>query len=219
MNKFSLFISSAIIISAFAANAGSGKHYFKLELGAAKAMKFDKANYGNNRPKTNGVGALSYGHNFNKHVASEVGITQFSEFKVSGSRSSTSRFEQKIDASAFMLNAILNAPNYNGFTPYATFGMGMAYVAADDYSTRTASGTAGVQSGKSKINPAFNAGAGVKYDLTNDLTASLVYKFNYLGDSSTSRVITASNGGTAVGAPVRAKIKTHSLLMGVAYKF
>lgn len=219
MNKISLLISSAIIISAFTANAGSGKHYFKLELGAAKAMKFDKANYGNAKPKTNGVGALSYGHNFNKHVSGEVGITQFSEFKVSGRNGTGAKFEQKIDASAFMLNANLSAPKYSGFTPYATFGMGIAYVAADDYVSRLSSGVLLMQSGKTKINPAYNVGAGVKYDLTNDLSASLGYKFSYLGKSATSRMLSGSDGTANIDLPVRANIKAHSLMMGMAYKF
>lgn len=219
MNKFSLFISSAIIISAFSANAGSGKHYFKLELGAAKATKFDKANYGNAKPKTNGVGALSYGHNFNNYVAGEVGITQFSEFKVSGSRSSTSRFEQKIDASAFMLNANLSAPKHSGFTPYATFGIGMAYVAADDYVSNLSSGTSIVRSGKSKINPSYNIGLGVKYDLTNDLSSSLGYKFYNLGKSASSRITVTNDNLTEVDRPIRANIKAHSLTVGMAYKF
>lgn len=219
MNKISFLISSAIIISSFAANASSGSNYVKLELGAAKASKFDKANYGNNKPKTNGVGALSFGHNFNNHVAGEVGITQFSEFKISGRNGAGTTFEQKIDASAFMLNANLSAPKYSGFTPYATFGMGMAYVAADDYISTLSSGTSFVRGGKTKINPSYNAGVGVKYDLTNDLSASLGYKYYNLGKSATSRVTVSSNNLTSVESPVRANIKVHTLVMGMAYKF
>lgn len=220
MKKISLLLTSALITMAFNANADSGRNYVKLELGAAKAAKFSKADYGHAKPKTNGVGILSFGHNFSNYVAGEVGVTQFSEFKISGRSPSGNSFEQKIDASALMMNVNFNAPRYNYFTPYATFGLGMAYVGADDYLERNSNGILFMQSGKTKINPAYNIGAGVKYDLTNDLSASLGYKFNYLGKSSTSRIFTSSDGtSTSVVKPIRASIKAHSLMVGMAYKF
>lgn len=151
---------------------------------------------------------LAVGYNFAKHfqmpLRGEVEFSYFSEAEGSFSKAGHTT-KQKMDIGTIFANAYFDFENSSRFTPYVGAGIGLAFIDSegrvDGYKTDS----------KDTTNFAFNLGAGIGLELTEEIDLSLGYRFAYLGDAETK-----SNGA------YRAKsedIYMHQVNVGLRYTF
>ncbi len=86
----------------------------------------------------------------------------------------------------FLANAYWDLGTHRGFTPYVGAGIGAAEVTLDNF-TDTNENTGGIHWAEknSEWNFAWALHAGFSYDISQDLTFDMGYRYTYLGDGKT----------------------------------
>jgi opacity protein-like surface antigen len=86
----------------------------------------------------------------------------------------------------FLANAYVDLGNYRGFTPYVGAGIGTAEVTLDNF-TDVNEKTGGIHWAEknSEWNLAWALHAGFSYEISQDLTFDMGYRYTYLGDGTT----------------------------------
>ena len=91
-----------------------------------------------------------------------------------------------------MLNMHYDIANMNGFTPFVSAGLGLTKISGDLVKGTTMS---------------YMAGAGVAYQISNDVTAELAYNYNYYGKAKIKNIANA-----------KVKLAAHSVNAGIRIK-
>ena len=129
----------------------------------------------------------------------------------------------KVKSLVAMLNAYYDITKVEGFTPYVTFGLGMArndagqrvqhYPRQSGYPEYNF-----VLNGDKKTNFAWKAGLGTKYEINKEFDLDLRYQYADLGKFQSAK--TATLNGNAISHDIeKGRLKSHEFLVGIAYKF
>jgi opacity protein-like surface antigen len=110
-----------------------------------------------------------------------------------------------------LVNAYVEAGNFNGFTPYVGAGIGFSYLMTGD----AASDSPGDYSGADTWNFAWALMAGVGYDLTSQLALDLNYRYLNLGDAESLAPVGTPGPRTIEWNDIAA----HEIRVGMRYTF
>ena len=183
--------------------------------------------------KTKGTvgGGLAIGYDFNRQfqvpVRAELEYAAFSEVKGSksgnfGTNGSWSA-KQKLQVQTLFLNAYYDFHNSTSFTPYIGAGIGMAFLNTkgsfmgdDGVDPRVSESTGS----KTVTNFAWNVGAGVGYDINENFTIDLGYRFAGLGEAKTKWSTVSDGVDTENWARAKAEdIYMHQIMLALRVTF
>ncbi|MDR2489734.1 MAG: porin family protein [Desulfovibrio sp.] len=126
--------------------------------------------------------------------------------------------KDSVSLQTLMLNAWVDIPTGTAFTPYLGGGVGFGFV---NYKARMGFvDTQGVvdsgseSSSTNETNFAWSLGGGVAYDVTDNWTVDLGYRYI---DAGKARVSFTDEDGT--WGKSKAKVQTHDVMVGVRYTF
>ncbi|MDO9583356.1 MAG: porin family protein [Desulfomicrobium sp.] len=173
-------------------------------------------------------GALAIGYNFQPNydvpIRTEIEYAMRSEsegkysdayydgpvlVKLSGS--------MKFDVQSVFLNLYYDIDTGTKFTPYIGGGLGVAIIDTKGNLKVTEDGVTEFDNSasNSETNFAFNLAAGVGYDVSDNFTLDLGYRYADFGEGETGNVIDVSN----VSLKGEARIVAHEVLFGLRYEF
>ncbi len=214
MNIKNLALALAISTSALSAFAApvddAGKDFYaQINGGYAFGMKSSGSSF-TKTGKSFSAG-LEAGARINEHFRLGLSFDYLPKFSAKiaddGVYSSTNA---KVTSFAIMLNAFIDAGDFNGFRPYVVLGAGMSKNKTKDITvTDNSTGTTWTGGKSSKTNFAYKAGLGTKYAVTDDVDVDVRYQFVDLGKFQLT-----DNGRTMSG-----KLRANQIMVGVAYKF
>lgn len=182
-------------------------------------------------------GALAVGYNFApRHsipVRAELEYALFSEAKGKGSHAEYDMgtldvygLKQKHQIHTLFVNAYYDITNETVFTPYIGAGVGMAFVRTkaeanfNDYGTGDDWSLSGSSSRKTNTNFAWNIGAGVSWELNQQVSLDLGYRFAGLGKvKSNSATLHAPDGQQADIKAETKNLYMHQVALGVRFSF
>lgn len=217
---------SAPVKTSTPSSGGSAAEGIYLKAGVGM-MRFDKFSSGTNSaysvkkaPKGSPVGIVGVGYKFSNALRSDVSL-QYGSANYKGSYSDDDdkiNLKQKIKTLAMLVNCYYDI-NFNSMiVPYVTVGAGVARNDASDLKSSVAGYT---RSGNSRMNFAWNVGAGLKFDITKNYAIDLGYRYLDFGKVSTSKLKGVAarfadprdkNGGNA-------KLRAHQATLGLIYTF
>ncbi len=158
-------------------------------------------------------GALAVGYDFD--VKYNVPVRTELEFAMSDNIRNTDNswgvpISGEVGINTLMLNVYYDFENSSKFTPYVGLGAGIAWVSMEG-------DIAGVAdfSSKTQSNFAWNIGLGVAYDIAENFSADLGYRFAQFGDAKTK---TLTVGGVE-GHLEADTISAHQVMFGLRYTF
>lgn len=198
-----------------AAHCDFNRNYVRVDAGFDMLAKNPNSKDYAKEPKASPVYGVGFGYRYNPNFRGDFTVTYRSNFKYSGLNATQDKETQKIQSTAFMLNAYYDILNYQGFTPYLMAGVGSAYNKAGKF---TQQGIASVK-GASKNQLAWQVGLGAQHEITKNIAADLGYKYVNLGKVTTATEYVSTAGTHSFGNAVTGKLRSHEVLLGIAYKF
>ena len=237
-------IAGALAIISSLAAADDSKHYIQLNAGRAHGLP-PKGDFEKGRMGKSAIYGAEFGYRINDHFRTSLSVDYRNGFSNKYSVSDTFSGEvkstngnlksvtiknnraSKIKASslAMMANLYYDIITVSLFTPYLTVGVGAAVNKTGhrvevikrigSYESINTKGT--------KRNFAYKLGAGTKILLSERFEVDLRYQFSDLGKFQTGRNHESYvDGELRIKARVpkaRGKLRSHEVLVGVAYKF
>jgi opacity protein-like surface antigen len=152
---------------------------------------------------TIGVGV---GYRFNDYFRMDGTVDYAFQAGVRGDVPGGSVESAELDAFAGLVNAYVDLGTYGGLTPYVGGGVGAALLRTRDAS----SSISGAHPGDNRWNVAWALMAGVGYDLGNQVSLDLNYRYSDFGDA-------ASRSGTPGQSIDWNGIRAHELRVGLRY--
>ncbi|MCT4635395.1 MAG: outer membrane beta-barrel protein [Rickettsiales bacterium] len=144
-----------------------------------------------------------------------------SEVEEDGDTSTTS-YNINVKSLAMMANFYYDVVEINGFTPYITTGLGVSRNTTGQLSevtTNPSEDTVYVSyPGKIHTDFAWKVGLGSTYKINQNFDLDIRYQYADLGKFKTGNVATL-DGSLVETERKTGKIKSHEVLMGIAYKF
>jgi outer membrane autotransporter protein len=173
-------------------------------------------------------GALAIGYNFQQNfdlpIRTEIEYAMRSESKgdfsdayyIGGALIKESG-SMKFGVQSVFLNVFFDINTGTQFTPYVGGGLGVAIIDTDGNYKVTEDGNTlfDNSASNSETNFAFNLAAGVGYDVSDNFTLDLGYRYADFGEGETGNVIDVSN----VSLKGEARIVAHEVLFGLRYEF
>ncbi len=156
------------------------------------------------------IGALG-GYKFvnNIRVEGEIGYKNAMTDDAKQSDNPSRKYDSRVSATDLMANAFydIKTPYTAGFTPYLGGGIGLAVLMTSD---GTVNGTGRTIDRSNDTVFAYQAGGGVAYDITKNVTLDLGYR--YFGT-------TEGTLKTSVGTTEKVDFSNHNVILGVRYNF
>lgn len=118
-----------------------------------------------------------------------------------------------------LVNAYIDIGTWRGVTPYIGGGIGVASIDVQGYTdvNTPTGGFAYSVSDNSTTNFAWALYAGLSYDVTDQFTIDLAYRYTDLGDAESGRVRNYIDPTTVPGLQIR-DITSHDLLLSARYR-
>ncbi len=158
-------------------------------------------------------GALAVGYDFD--VKYNVPVRTELEFAMGDSVKNTDNsagipISGEIGINSLMLNVYYDFENTSKFTPYVGLGAGIAWVSMEG-------DIAGVAdfSSKTQSNFAWNVGLGVAYDVAENFSVDLGYRYAQFGDAKTATLTAGANEARLEADSISA----HQVMCGLRYTF
>lgn len=159
-------------------------------------------------------GALAMGYDFdvlcNVPVRLELEFSMLSDMDVTGFPY-TVPTNAEIGIETLMVNAYYDFKNDTKFTPYVGVGVGIAWVSMEG----DLAGVVGFDS-YTESNFAWSLNAGISYDITENWSADLGYRYMNVGDAKTKSLTIV---GLGTGHLEAKDIVSHQVMLGVRYTF
>jgi outer membrane autotransporter protein len=123
----------------------------------------------------------------------------------------------KFDVQSVFLNMYFDIETGTKFTPYVGGGLGVAIIDTDGKFKVTEDGDTlfDESASNSETNFAFNLAAGVGYDVSDNFTLDLGYRYADFGEGESGNVLDINN----VSLTGEARIVAHEVLFGIRYGF
>ena len=188
-----------------------------------------------------GVYALAVGYKFNDHIRAgfeveyrdgyenkfsveqkSAYIAETDDEYVIGYNTWTDTQITKIRSLSSMFSVYYDITKIHNITPYVLLGAGVARNVTD--SSGTIYNHGGPQTHYSfsrgtNINFAWKIGAGVQYQIHNNINLDLHYQYVDLGKFKTGNIFTSTDHTKQVHPNLEGKLQSHEVLLGMAYKF
>ena len=153
--------------------------------------------------------------NMDVPVRAEMEYMYHSEIDYNYANSSNSTdFKNEVQVSTVFLNAYWDIHNDTAFTPYIGGGIGLAMI-NEDYSTSTMTLS---DTGNTTTNFAWNIGAGVAVNLTDNLLLDVMYRYENYGSLS-DNTITGTTGSVVETLKFDDDLSSHNALVSLRYYF
>ena len=139
----------------------------------------------------------------------------------SASNSGSSDMENEATLTTVMLNSYYDMKNQTAFTPYISFGLGLASTRYEN-TQRSEFEISGVkqssnQSKSDRINKlAWSLGLGSRYAFNDNLSFDLGYRFTEAGKYKISMANTLDKNATETST---INLASHDFMLGIAYRF
>ncbi len=224
---------SATALSA-AASETNKDYYVQFNSGAAYGQK-PKGDFSQGTLDNSAIYGFAVGYKFHENFRADWSLDYRPGFKNSymtsetvtdeeGKRTYITSSKVKVKSLVSMVNFYYDIVTIDKFTPYATFGLGLARNKTNNYTRTTNSDQSDpsstvVYSKGTRTEFAWKIGLGSKYEINQDFDLDLRYQYADLGKFSTGG--SASLEGEAYESTPKkiGKIKSHEILLGIAYKF
>lgn len=166
------------------------------------------------------------GYQLNRWVRFDVTAEYRHDSKFNGFDSYTSFGGGTNDYSAkkkeylFLANAYVDIGTWHGFTPYVGAGVGAARLSIGDLLDVNVPNAGGGYAGTgTEWNLAWALYAGIGYQLTENWTVDLGYRYLNMGDGQTGDIINF-DGTNFVNNPLEFKdVTSHDIMVGLRYRF
>lgn len=124
------------------------------------------------------------------------------------------------EEAVFLLNGYVDLPSYGRMTPFVGAGIGASWIKLSDFSDYNATlNASGFSDDVSTWNFAFAAYAGLAFEINEQMTFEVGYRYLYLGDIETNDLETAG-GALGVYNPYEFDdIQSHDIKVGLRYAF
>lgn len=173
-------------------------------------------------------GALAIGYNFQPNFGAPVRTEieyamrsesegEYSDAYYDGPVLIQTSGSMNFNVQSVFVNMYFDIDTGTQFTPYVGGGLGVAIIDTDGKFKVTEDGVTSFDNSasNSETNFAFNLAAGVGYDVTDNFTLDLGYRYADFGEGETGNVIDVSN----VSLKGEARIVAHEVLFGLRYEF
>lgn len=200
--------------------------YFRLDTGLAKSSDNNtrsgntKLNSGKSSDlKNSGYFGAGIGYRFDEHFRSDITLgfipgAKFSHEKTDGVEAKFG----KVRTIAAMANIYYDITTVGAFTPYVTGGIGLAQNKIAETTVKdTKTNETYTAKAKSKINPAFQIGAGSSIYLGQGFNIDAGYRFLHAGKFESAKT-TLSNSKETFD-PIKGTVKDHLFLIGLRKEF
>ena len=231
MNKGMAIIGALIVaplgvsVSSAAGNKANG-YYLRADLGVGLSTKGKGTYYGQNTDyhklsKKPFIASVGLGKQFHPNFRADVTVTHMPKIQYKAYNSTDgATVSQDITVSTAMLNGYLEYP-VQKFTPYINLGVGYGLTKSSNMVTYTKRGTL-VVAGKNGSGFAWQTGAGVAYQLNENLALDLGYRYMNLPKTKSASQSTLYAYGQQVKASVPSrhlKLHTHAVTLGLRFNF
>lgn len=163
-------------------------------------------------------GALAVGYDFWSQY--QLPIRAELEFAMRGNNeekdsNEVGSYRFKYNASTLMANFYYDFRNESAFTPYVGAGVGLAFIGVDN--KMDIGGVRVARDDETFTNFAFNLGAGVAYNFTDNLAVDLGYRYLNMGyvESTGSRNVSGVNVKHTTGS----YLYNHEIMLGARVTF
>jgi opacity protein-like surface antigen len=199
-----LTLAAMLVTPSLAFASGQGNVYVapKLIWGITQMQGIQGSDGGDKWNKTGNAfgGALAVGYNF-APIRAEL---EFAAFTEADGKIDSDKF--KVQANTLFVNAYYDFATGTQFTPYVGAGLGLAFLnskwrSSDDDSLGS----------KMRTNFAWNVGAGVAYEIVQNVSLDLGYRFAGLGQGRTK-----SDGDGYIKAK---NVYQHQIMLGLRFAF
>lgn len=221
------------ILSTTALTAAAGDNtkdfYAQLNAGVAYGQK-PKGDFSQGTLSNSPVYGFAVGYKFYEGFRTDLSLDYRSGFENNYMESeidtdgdiNTTEYNAKIKSLAIMANFYYDIAEINGFTPYLTTGLGLSrnqtnYATEKNYLTNEPNIYISYP-GKIYTDFAWKVGLGSSYTINQNFDLDLRYQYADLGKFRTGNVATM-NGELVKDNRKSGKIKSHEVLVGIAYKF
>lgn len=227
-----IVIASAVALTSLYAGLASANNgvYVTGEVGSSIVNMHDtKVDYSNGnesnsskfKNKRDGVfgGGLAVGYDFNDQYQVPVRVEIAGHFRdnakedqsFTDANGNSESIKNKVRMDTYMVNGYYDFHNTSAFTPYLTAGVGLSHLvhkASDDNGAGMSANT---------NNFAWGVGAGVKYEVTSNISVDASYR--YIDGGKITNGGNKNWGSTTDSLNVSTKAASNDLMMGVTYKF
>lgn len=142
------------------------------------------------------------------------------EFEFAISNNYTHEFETKTSVYDVMLNLYYDFDTGTAFVPFIGAGLGYGHIAIES------TGRGNVPTGAFELpvelqadNFVWNVGAGIAYELTENLAIDLMYRYTNYGSVDTSVALEVQGLGAKLPVDADFDVATHEFLLGARYTF
>ena len=223
-------VLSSVALVALADETNNKDYYVQLNAGASFGQKpkgdFLKGNLG-----TSSLYGFAVGYKFHEHFRADLSLDYRPGYK--NSYNENKKIEDinfdythniKVKSLVSMVSFYYDIATINNFTPYITSGFGFARNKTNNYvmtanSSESDPANATVYSKGTKTDFAWKVGLGSKYAMNRNFDLDLRYQYADLGKFETGGTSSYNGEAHESAAPLKGKIKSHEVLLGVAYKF
>lgn len=226
MKKKILTVTSALMIST-SANAGGVDNsntstnvqpfdniYLSATTGYSKFHKL-KGGYEGHKSAHSAIMELGVKTDINEKlkVGASFGYRPSYNAKVTDSGVTT---QSRFKVATLMLNASYDIATFNDFiTPYAELSAGVSRINSLPTRVHTALGNSGISKNQISYNPAFGAGLGAKFKLSNNSSVLAGYRMSYLGKIKKDNVPVTNIGNQVIRG---SRVKSNDFLVSFEYK-
>ena len=127
-------------------------------------------------------------------------------------------YNYKVKSLVAMANLYYDVTDFNGIVPYVHLGLGVAQnkvkVTVDQYSVDSKADHNYSNASKTRTNFAYKLGLGARHAINEQFDIDVRYQYVDLGKFKLDNVVKGNSTGSVEG-----KLRSHDLLLGVAFKF
>jgi opacity protein-like surface antigen len=209
--KSLLAIALAGIVSIAQAD-DSNNYHIKIEFGANIKNNIQSTGY---VKRTNAP--INFGFGISKEIDNfHIGLSSYhNNIRARGIKKDT-LYTQDFNTHAFFLQLDYDCPAHPKVIPFVTAGVGMSRNKTDAYIGLGKN--TGIYTGNNTVSPAYNIGAGMKFNLDDAHQVMIGYKYYNLGTAKTSSNILVNNT-TVSGDMIKSKLKHHNIFVALLLKF
>lgn len=202
-------------------------YYVQINAGASYGQK-PKGDFSEGTLGSSPIYGFAIGYRIDNNFRTDFSVNYRSGYEndyttseVDGDVHSTTTNNIKVKSLVYMANFYYDIDTMNGFTPYVFTGLGFANNSTNNYIQNVIINNetiTTVYSKKTTTDFAYKLGLGSKYEINKNFDLDLRYQYANLGKFKTGSSET-TDGVSENTKALKGNIKSHEILLGLAYKF
>jgi opacity protein-like surface antigen len=160
------------------------------------------------------TGEYRFASDFNASDAYDTGPAD-------GTIDGTNNYDGQKEEAVFLVNAYWDLPTHGIMKPYVGAGVGASWIKISDFTDTSPNPLAiGLSGSTEQWNFAWALYAGLGFELSQNLTLDVGYRFLYLGDAETEDLLAPDGSNPTIGNSFNFNnIMSHDVKVGLRYKF